>query len=115
MVDAMGDGCRERPLDLDRAAGRDHRGGEQRDDVPGSAGEQTGRGGSRSGRSARGGGTTTGHAGSGRGAATAKAEKVGDHADRAQRGSERRQLAADAADVGAELAAALALVQVPPG
>ena len=98
-------------LQLDRAAGGDHRRCEQRDDVPGAGRHGADRGGTAPGcRPAA--APAAGHgAGAGRSRPplprAADAQQLGDHPDRPERRHERRQLAADAADLGAELAGSL--------
>ncbi len=107
---------REAVLQLDRAACRHDRRGEQRDDVRRAAGEQPGRrrrsaprrsAGRRSaatGGAARDGATTR---------AAAPAEQVRDHAERPERRRQRREAARDTAHLSAELAAVVAIAHVP--
>jgi hypothetical protein len=108
VVRAAGD----RALELDGSAGRDDRGGEQCRDVA-DAGKRTGSAGDRAACPSRPTGGDAG-AGSGRGstATATDSEQIRDNAQRADR-HERRELAARAAHLAPELAAAGAVVHVP--
>ena len=120
MVTVMGR-CGKAVLELDSAAGGDHRRGEQRRDVPDGdeAGADTRGARSRSPAHRRGGPRARGSAATGRGRpaarAAADAEHVREHAQRTDRRHQRRELAADAAYLAAELAARGAVVHVPAG
>ncbi len=128
MVSVTNGRCGDRVLDLRRAA-RGHCGGNQKcghvagaggeyarrgQRAPGadhSAGRHTARG---QGSAARGGTPARGRAAACAGP-PADPEQIGDHAERSERGCERRQLAADTAHLEAEFAAARAVAQMAPG
>jgi hypothetical protein len=110
----VGRSC-DRALQLDGAAGRDDRRGEQRRRVAGARRKDADRGG----------GSTDGAGGdrrpaascraaAGRSTAAAADTDLGENPERSERGHERRQLPADALDLTTERPAAVAVAQVPP-
>jgi hypothetical protein len=102
---------RDGPLDLDRSSGRDHSRRHDRCDVRGRRSEG---GGPDAGGAARGQYAAAGSAGR-RSAATSHPDQPRQRRERAERGSHRRQLAADAPKLGAVLPASRAVVQVTAG
>jgi hypothetical protein len=109
----------DRVLELDRAAGSDDRGGEQRGDVTSASSENSDRcrGPSGPDRSAPDGASAKrGSAARGGTAAGAASEtNLGQNSKRPQSWSQARQLVTDAAHLPTELAAALAVAQMPSG
>ncbi len=103
-----------------RAAGGEHRGGQQGRYVARAGRERAAGGdcaGARDRRASAGRGTASGCGGSSSAAAgtAADSERVGDHRNGTEGGHQRGELPADAAHLGAELPAAGAVADVPPG
>jgi len=124
VVDVVANGRADRALDLNRSAGGEHRGRQQRDHVAGAAGQRARRGdrSARARRTARGyraapGCRTASRSRTAAGrrtaaGATTQPEKFRQHSGRPQRGHQRRELTAHPAHLGPELAAVPAIAHV---